>query len=236
MTYTAVGSLTGASVNGALTTFSLTTGSAASGEFVLCEVIDFGGSRTATGLSSSNATWAKLGSAAATTAGPVHAQVFIGTVTAASTATVTITWGAGATGSFEGCAFQEFSSTTGVPVLDKQGTLDSTGTSNWVSLTPAVSGELYFGYAVNAASALSGSTSGYTYNANVDGGLNGGAYNLNCAGGTATAPVWGDSTEQAGIMVLVMPAAAPAAKIPQQLAIRSLQPQSTFSGSTVYGR
>jgi len=222
MTYTAVGSLTGASVNGALTTFSLTTGSAASGEFVLCEVIDFGGSRTATGLSSSNATWAKLGSAAATTA--------------ASTATVTITWGAGATGSFEGCAFQEFSSTTGVPVLDKQGTLDSTGTSNWVSLTPAVSGELYFGYAVNTASAMSGSTSGYVYNANVDGGLNGGAYNLNCAGGTATAPVWGDSTEQAGIMVLVMPAAAPAAKIPQQLAIRSLQPQSTFSGSTVYGR
>ena len=235
MSYTAVGSFGGASTTGgSLASFSLTTTTV--GNFVLCEVIDFTGGRTATALSSSNATWAELGNPATTSAGPTNCQVFIGTVTSASTQTVTITWGAGATGSLEGCAFQEFSSTTGIPVLDKQGTLDSTGTSNWVSLTPAVSGELYFGYAVNTASAMSGSTSGYVYNANVDGGLNGGAYNLNCAGGTATAPVWGDSTEQAGIMVLVMPAAAPAAKIPQQLAIRSLQPQSTFSGSTVYGR
>ena len=204
MTYTAVGSLTGASVAGAMTSFSLTTGSAASGEFVLCEVLDFGGARTATALSSSNATWAALGSPAATTNGPAHCQVFLGTVTAASTATVTITWGAGATGSFEGCAFQEFSSTTGIPVLDKQGTLDSTGTSNWVSLTPAAAGEAYFGYAENASSAISGSTSGYTYNASVDGNGNGAAYNPNC-GASATFPVWGDTNEQAGIMVLVMP-------------------------------
>ena len=206
MSYTAVGSFGGASTTGgSLASFSLTTTTV--GNFVLCEVIDFTGGRTATALSSSNATWAELGNPATTSAGPANCQVFIGTVTSASTQTVTITWGAGATGSLEGCAFQEFSSTTGIPVLDKQGTLDSAGTNTWVSLTPVAAGELYFGYAANTGSTIAGSTSGYTYNANVDASNNGGAYNPNC-GASATAPVWGDNTESAGIMVLVMPPAS----------------------------
>ena len=41
---------------------------------------------------------------------------------------------------------KEFHSSVGSWSLDKSGTIDSAGTANWPSLTPAGTGELYWGY------------------------------------------------------------------------------------------
>jgi hypothetical protein len=202
--YTAVGSGFGTANAAALTTFSVTTVTA--GDFILASVLSENSStRVATALSSSNVTWSTLGASANTSvARSARHQVFLGVVTSVATATVTITWAAGTTGSFESVAGQEFSSTTGIPVLDKQATLDSAGTATWPSLTPAAAGELYWGFAEDNTASVSGSTSGYVYNINADLHSNGVAYNVNC-GATATAPVWGDSGQSDGIVVLVKP-------------------------------
>ena len=200
MTFTAVG--TGFGEQGA-STISLTPGGV--GNFILCSVINQA-SAVCTSLASTNVTWSLLGTSFAGTANLFTAQVFLGTVTSTSTATVTATFGAG-TVSGQSIAGQEFSSTTGTPVLDVQGHIDTTlGNTTWASLTPATSGELYWGYALDVGAATAGSTSGYVYTAQGDGAGNGRAYNLSCAAGTATAPVWGDTGQAFGIMVLVGPA------------------------------
>jgi hypothetical protein len=129
------------------------------------------------------------------------AAVFAGKVTSTSPATVTITWSGTDPVPHESVTGQEYSSTAGSWALDVQAHLDSSGTNTWPSLTPAGNGELYFGYAVNDGAASNGSTSGYVYQSDAD--QNGLAYNLNCAGGVATAPVWGDNGQIFGIMVLV---------------------------------
>ena len=78
-------------------------------------------------------------------------------------------------------AGQEFSATSGGWQLDSQASLNSGGTNTWPSLTPAASGELYFGWAYDSGSATGGSTPGYSYFA--DGNGNGLAYNVSCAEG-----------------------------------------------------
>ena len=128
-------------------------------------------------------------------------QVFAGTVTSASIATVTVSWGGATPWYFAPWQGQELSSTAGSSALNVQGHIDSAGTNTWASLTPAAAGELYFGYANDNGSAVAGSTSGYTYNTTADSG-NGLAYNPACTS-AAQAPVWGDSTQGIGIMVLV---------------------------------
>jgi hypothetical protein len=209
VTYTAVGSSTsGANSSGsALTSFSLTPNGA--GNFILAEVANYQGTAVAVALSSTNVSWSLLGNSFSGTgfqAAGCTAQCFIGVVTSTSAATVTITWGPGTNTVFTFAAFQEFSSTTGIPVLDVQGHIDTAAAnSNWASLTPAASGELYWGYALNNSTAAAGSTSGYVYTPNSDHAGDGAAYNLSCAAGTATFPVWGDTHEAFGLMVLMRP-------------------------------
>jgi hypothetical protein len=205
VTYTPVGSgassITGNGGAGALGTFSLVTSGV--GNYVLCCVISSGGSRTATALSSSHATWVAVGSPVTTSNLTARCQMFRGTVTSATTATVTVTWGAGTTGSFEGCARMEFASDTGAPVFVAQATLDSAGANTW----PALSGAgMYFGYALNQTSSGTVSTGGWTSNGSPDGQNNGAAYNQNYA--TSGSPTWTDSGQSAGLMVLVGPAGA----------------------------
>lgn len=183
-------------------TVSVTTH--AVGNFILVSAGDASGATAlATALSSSHVTWTKLGTSFAGTTYPGTAQVFIGQVTSVATATVTATYSGTPVDPFiEG---REFSTTAGFAAVtfDKQGHIDSAGTNTWASLTPANSGSLYWGYAQNDGSATAGSTSGYVYTANSDGHSNGEAYNLSCPAGTATAPVWGDSGEAFGIMVVL---------------------------------
>ena len=205
MTFAAVGGGQFGQEGGA--TVSVTTHSV--GNFILASAGD-DGSKTilATALSSSNVTWTKLGTSFAGSTVTATAQVFLGQVTAVSTATVTATFsGSSTTPYIEG---REFSTTAGFAAvtLDKQGHIDSAGTNTWAPLTPANSGSLYWGRATNSGSAVAGSTSGYVYTANSDGHSNGEAYNLNCPALVSTVPVWGDTGQQFGIMVLVYEAGA----------------------------
>jgi hypothetical protein len=216
VTYTAVGSSTSGANGSALASFSLTPNGA--GNFILAEVANFRGTAVAAALSSANVSWSLLGSSFSGTnfvSQGCTAQCFIGVVTSTSTATVTITWGPGTNTVFTSVAFQEFSSTTGIPVLDVQGHIDTgSANSNWASLTPAASGELYWGYALANGTAAAGSTTGYVYTPNSDHSSDGAAYNLSCAAGTATFPVWGDTVQAFGIMVLMMPQPADAQFLP----------------------
>lgn len=197
MTFAAVGS--SVAITGS---FSLTPHGV--GDLILAEVInDENNTANATALTSSNVTWTLLDTFDGTT-NTMTAAVFEGTVTSTSTATVTITWsGTAPTGDIEGCA-QEFSSTAGAWAQDKSGHIDTSGTNTWASLTPSSgAGELYFGFANDTGSASAGSTSGYTYVASADGHGNGMAYNPACTA-AAQAPVWGDSHQSFGVMVLMM--------------------------------
>ena len=70
--------------------------------------------------------------------------------------------------------------------------------------------ELYFGFAVNSGTAAGGTTAGFTYGTDSQG--DGIAWNADVT--WAAAPVWGDSGQEAGLMVLVSetpPGAVPVA-------------------------
>jgi hypothetical protein len=213
VTWAAVGSELNSTSN---STFSLTPHNA--GDLILLEVVGENTTVLATALASSNVTWAPAGTSF--TGAIIHytGAVFAGTVTSTGTATVTITWnGTAPTARTNG---QEFSSTAGSWAFDTQGNLDNTGTNTWPSLTPAVNGELYFGWAEDSGTAAAGSTSGYTYISDAQG--NGLAYNLSCPAGVATAPVWGDSGLQFGVMVLMKETGAafvPAPNLPRGQAV-----------------
>jgi hypothetical protein len=193
MTFAAVGS----SFAQTSTSWSLTP--AGVGNFILVEVISETAADWATALSSSNVTWSVL--VAPTTVGADVSTVFIGQVTAASAATVTVTLNTG-TPTLR-IAGQEFSTSAGYSSvsLDTSGTA-TTSTLTYPSLTPTHgSGELYFGYAVNAGTAVAGSTSGYTYYVDANG--NGLCFDASCTS-SAQAPVWGGSAAVIdGISVLL---------------------------------
>jgi hypothetical protein len=202
VTFAAVGTGFGAHVTGGTSQFSLTP--AAIGDLILAEIANVSnGTVSATALSSSNVTWTALGTPVLGTSHAWTAQVFMGTVTAASAATVSVSW-SGTTPNTMEVAGQEFSSSAGAWAMDgAQGTLNSAGTNAWPSLTPSAAGGLYWGYAVNNGTAVAGTTSGYTYKANADTDGDGMAYNASCASGVATNPVWGDSAQAVGVMVLM---------------------------------
>lgn len=203
MTFTAAG--TGAGEYGA-STISLTTHTV--GDLVLVVVLNISNATVScTGVSSSNATWTPLTSSFAGTTQAATGRAFIGKVTAASAATLTASW-SGTAPSGILIAYQEFSSSNGFSAvsLDTSGHVDSSGTNNWASLTPANAAELYFGYCWCTTGYSSAGTSGYTYVA--DGQGDAFAYRLSCPAGTATFPAFTDGAEAFGIMVLVTDAAA----------------------------
>lgn len=202
MTFAQVGS---AFFSAGPSSFSLTPH--AIGDLILVEVINTNStSVSATALSSTNVTWQKFGTTltGVTNSGET-AAFFAGRATAASAATVTVTWSG--TAPLVGVLIggKEYSSTLGSWVLDVQGNLDAGGTSFWPSLTPKVAGELYFGLAFDSLSnATAGSTSGFTYA--VNSGLTGGVADDPSCPAFATGPQWGDSGQAFGIAALVQEA------------------------------
>lgn len=136
------------------------------GGFYLVSVISETSADTPTALSSSNVTWSTL--VAATTLSNTNITgsfaVFIGVVTAASAATVTITVSAGSPTLRSGVS-PEFSTTAGFTnvALDTSATVNSV--EPFPSLTPGRgAGELYFSYCFDFSStATNGTTSGYSY-------------------------------------------------------------------------
>lgn len=205
MTWTSAGVLN-PNNNAGPSSFSLTP-SAAGNMLLLAPVQYANGTVYATALSSSNITWAAVGHCLGTSLA-FTAALFIGTVTAASAATVTVTWsGTVPTGQII-ISGQEFHSTAGTWAVDTSATLNSAGTATWPTLTPSGTGELYFGYAVNNGTAVAGTTPGFTYDPDTS--ANGIAWDLNVS--AAAAPVWGDTGHAVGVMALIKESGAIVAK------------------------
>ena len=191
-------------------TSSIALTNQAAGNLLLIEVHNFQNTTVSpVSMTGGGATWVLLGTTF--TSGPagynaVHA-IFAGTVTATGSQTATVTWsGTAPTTNFllEG---REFHSSVGSWSLDAQGNYGQNSSNTWSLLAPGSAGELYFGSEVNASTAVGGSTPGYVYNVNAF--ACGAAYNLNCAQGVTTAPVWSDANNRTGIMVLMREGAAP---------------------------
>lgn len=184
----------GSAFHATATTFTLVP--SATGNLVLCEVISETSADYATALSSSNVTWSVL--VAHQVIGSYASTVFMGEVTAASSATVTVTLSAGAP--TLRIAGHEFSCSTGFAsvALDTSGAVNAAAA--FPSLTPAAAGELYWGFAVASSTATAGTTSGYSYA--IDGNGDPSAWNPGCTS-SAQAPNAGGSGTLKGVAVLL---------------------------------
>jgi hypothetical protein len=95
-------------------------------------------------------------------------EIWTGTVGTIGSSTITVAYSGAVTSIYIGLAAQEFTSTSGsatVWALDTRGatTNASSTTATFPQLTPAGTGELYFGYGAVANTGLAGATSGFTY-------------------------------------------------------------------------
>lgn len=173
------------------------------GNLLIAVVVNYSNNTVwCTGFTGGGATWTTAGAHFAGTNQVATAAAFLGTVTDTGAQTATLTWSGATPGNYQYAAF-EFHSTMGSWFLDQVGHLDSSGTANMPSLTPAHgAGELYFGYCEASGSMNAGSTSGYVYNTNVDSFGNGSAYNLSCPD-AATSPAWAAGNLLMGAAVLV---------------------------------
>ena len=188
----------------ASTSASVSLNNQAAGDLILVEIENPDTSVWATSISGGGATWTQLGNKFTGTTNARSAIVFAGKITTAGSQTATITFNGTPTNIR--VVGQEFSSTVGSWALDVQGNLDSSGTNTWPSLTPSAVGELYFGYCIDAGTTVVGSTSGYAYH--IDSVGNGCAFDPNCTS-SAQAPIWGDSSQLFGVMLLVKELSAP---------------------------
>ena len=120
-----------------------------------------------------------------------YTTLWEGTVTAAGSNTITVTFSSGSNGAYEEVVAQEFTAGLG---SGTQWTVTASGTStggttsaSFPSLTSSQNGQLYWGYVVcpNGVGSA-GSTSGFTYVPTTQGNLI--AYNTNLSAGTGYAP------------------------------------------------
>lgn len=195
MTFAAVGS----SVTDGGSSFNLTP--AAVGDLIIVITVCASTTVKATGLSSSNVTWSVLAGPSQAPQNSFWVTAFIGKVTSASLASVTVSYSGSAPATFNN--LHEFSTTHGFALvaLDASGLTGSGATTAYPTLTPTQgAGELYYGYAYNNAAASAGSTSGYSYF--VDTSSNGACWNPACANSAQT-PTWADTSSRDGMAVLL---------------------------------
>ena len=112
-------------------------------------------------------------------------EVWYGIVATAGSSTITFSWSGTLAGHTVEYNAQEFTASFGYATIwaaDTSGTHDSPSSTTVTlpSLTPSVSGELYFGFAVPNNTGSSGSTSGFTYGITSD--ANVVAYDANVSG------------------------------------------------------
>ena len=188
------------------------------GDLLLVEVYNYDDSTSyCDGLSGGGATWEMLGTPFAGTVNAQYVTLFAGTVTATGAGSVTPSWSSTPPSNYE-INGHEFTSTTGSWVLDVQGNLDSAGTYDFVSLTPAASGELYFGAAgFTESGAVPASTAGYVYSVNAN--SDGVAYDVSCPSGVATAPAWAAPFAAFGLMALIAEVTAAIPPVPAALPV-----------------
>jgi hypothetical protein len=204
--FTAVAAMVGAepAQSGTTATMAFTTHSATlpTVNYVLCSVQTDG--LAASSLSGAGCTWSQMSVTNTFSAAFVGTgQIFVGQVTSPGAGTITVNFPSSSSQNVRINA-QEFGSASGLLTLDKQSHLDSTGTNTWPTLTPSGTDELYFGYCEDQASSAAGSTSGFVYEIDGNGNATGYCLSVNAA----YTPVWGDSSQAAGTMVLVTGAGA----------------------------
>lgn len=212
MVFAAAGTLTSIENTpaGSTQAYSLTTTRAGNWVLLALEVNAQPATAVTGGLGGS--TWAQL---TPTVTLPVlngtlgFGNIWAGRIAAAGTANVTVTYAAALAGANSRFAAREFSTSSGLITLDAQGSVTA-ATASWATLTPSTPGELYWGYCEDAVSATPGATSGFVYETDANG--NGEGYCLSVS--SAYTPVWGDSTMQAGVMVLIREVNAPAPSFP----------------------
>lgn len=193
MTFQAVGSFV-QSNSGSFTITPTTTGN-----FFLLTAQETHDTAYAASVSGGNCTWTTLVPAHFSAVSTTNTQaVFLGRATAAGSASVTVTY-VGTTTDVNIMA-HEFSSSTGICRLDTYAILDSTGVTTWPAPTPSAAGELYWALVYDLNTAIAGTTQGYTYFVNAN--TNGTAYNTSYSSLSA-APVWGDSSQQYGIITVL---------------------------------
>lgn len=221
MTWTQVGNFATAPTGGIYNTntFPITTGGIGN-LLVFINTLHSDTGVYPTGVSSSRVTWAKVSgtdiqdqsNTNANIAAPQtwSGNIWFGTVNSVGSDTVTCTWTSGTPAHVNGSC-QEFHTDAGLGWSMEQWTFfnNASGQSAWPAMTPAHSGELYMGYAWNSSNSSAPSPNpdshGYIYQPNAENSvnLNGGAINLAVPTGSATGPVWADSTETYGMMILV---------------------------------
>ena len=158
----AVGSFT--STTGSVTTMAVTTKTVGD---VLVVFAQRASGTTVTAVSGGGVTtWHKGVQFAGSTG--ADEELWYGTVTSTGSSTITFTWSTSITGHTAEYGAQEFTAGLGagtVWALDKTGTLNGASSTSipFPSLTAAGTGELYFGYTVPNDTAVSGTTSGFTY-------------------------------------------------------------------------
>lgn len=197
--------------NGALaehsnvSSFSLTP--AAVGDLVLVAVAQQSNKTvTATALASTNATWTLLGTFKGSNNTRTIA-LFQGVVSAASAATVTVTW-SGTAPAVIRIATQEFTSSTGSFSQDGSiATMDVvTAQTNWPVMSPGAANELYWGYNIVQGTVTNGTQPDFVYTKDASG--NTSAYNLATAQPSEGA-VWGSASQQFGATLLMRAGSGP---------------------------
>jgi hypothetical protein len=152
-----------------------------------------------TGISGGGCTWQPVGSVVRGVNNDWAAAVFLGTVTSVGNNTCTLTYNG--TYAAEHSRFWEIAVQGVTPSVDAVGSIDTTGTANWPSISSSDVG-LYYGYAIDGTGAVPGTTPGFVWQ--IDGDSNGIAINASSAAGAEQA-VWGDSAQQFGIALRIGP-------------------------------
>jgi hypothetical protein len=169
----------------------------------------------ATGITSTNITWAQVGTTFVGVSGVTCSQnMWLGTSTATGAATQTIAF-SGTTPQVFGSS-HAFSSTVGAWSLDgAQNNVDG-NTASAGTLTPTQAGDIFWMHSIEGGSGSAGTTPGYTYFTDTGGGGEG-CFNPACAN-SVQAPTFGASDFRTGIAILVKEnVAGGTGLIPQQL-------------------
>lgn len=125
------------------------------------------GSQSITSISGGGATWQKLARGYPGSYGSV--ELWLGTVTATGSSTITVTFSSSVATTVVGLSAQEYTNGTGASTTWANDIVGLNGTSSSTTVTyptvkPSVaSGELYVGIANTGNAASAGSTTGYTY-------------------------------------------------------------------------
>lgn len=208
---TAVSTLKSAAANG---TTTLAVAPATAGNALLLATFNTGTPAT-TGVSGGGSTWTRVAPRTVNGNGDGAFELWLGKVSTTGSSTVTVAFNTSVGSEFVEFASQEFTAGLGATtVWAADGTAFRNNTSSttiaYPTLVPTGAGRLYFGFALCFTGVSAGSTSGYSYSADVNG--NQVAYNGSISASTSPTSSQSPAGLSAGTAVLVtaaLPASGP---------------------------